>query len=71
MGPFADVLLPAAAVVERDGRFTDWEGRSQPFHPVRPAPGLAAPDWEILAGPRPRLPATTSGSGRSRTSAPR
>jgi NADH-quinone oxidoreductase subunit G len=48
MGPFADVLLPAAAVVERDGSFTDWEGRSQPFRRIRPAPGLAAPDWEIL-----------------------
>ena len=50
MGPFADAVLPAAAVVERDGRFTDWEGRSQPFHRIRPAPGLAVPDWEILTG---------------------
>jgi NADH-quinone oxidoreductase subunit G len=50
MSPFVDVLLPAAAAVERDGTFTDWEGRSQAFRRVRPAPGLAAPDWEIFAG---------------------
>jgi NADH-quinone oxidoreductase subunit G len=50
MGPFADVLLPAAASVEREGRFTNWEGRAQEFGRVRRAPGLAAPDWEILTG---------------------
>jgi NADH-quinone oxidoreductase subunit G len=50
MGRFADVLLPAAAAIERDGSLTDWEGRAQPFRRVRPAPGLAVPDWEILAG---------------------
>jgi NADH-quinone oxidoreductase subunit G len=50
MSPFADVMLPAAASVERDGRFTDWEGRPQAFRQVRPAHGLAAPDWEIFAG---------------------
>jgi NADH-quinone oxidoreductase subunit G len=50
MGPYADVMLPAAASVEREGRFTDWEGRTQAFRRVRPAPGLAVPDWEIFAG---------------------
>jgi NADH-quinone oxidoreductase subunit G len=48
LAPFADVLLPAASYLEKDGHFTDWEGRSQRFRPVRPAPGLAAPDWEIF-----------------------
>jgi NADH-quinone oxidoreductase subunit G len=44
----ADVVLPAAAVPERDGTLTDWEGRAQPFlRAVEPA-GLSVPDWEIL-----------------------
>jgi len=45
----ANVLLPAAAVPERAGTYTDWEGRAQPFAPgIEPA-GLAQSDWEILA----------------------
>ncbi|HEY7660496.1 MAG TPA: NADH-quinone oxidoreductase subunit G [Actinomycetota bacterium] len=47
---YADAFLPAAAPIERSGSRTDWEGRSQPLHPVRPPEGLARPDWEILAG---------------------
>ena len=30
----ADVFLPAAASIEREGSRTTWEGRSQPFHAV-------------------------------------
>ncbi len=48
--PFADAFLPAAAWVERAGHATDWEGRSQPIHPVRGPAGVSRPDWEILAG---------------------
>ena len=48
--PFADAFLPAAAWAEREGHATDWEGRSQPIHPVRGPAGVSRPDWEILAG---------------------
>ena len=45
----ANVLLPATAVPERHGTYTDWEGRAQPFAPgIEPA-GLSQSDWEILA----------------------
>ena len=45
----ADVFLPAAAFLEKDGHVTDWEGRGQRLRVVREAPGLARPDWEIFA----------------------
>ncbi len=48
--PFADAFLPAAAFLEKDGHVTDWEGRGQRIAPVRGAPGIARPDWEILTG---------------------
>ena len=48
--PYADAFLPAAAFLEKDGHVTDWEGRGQRLAPVRGAPGIARPDWEILAG---------------------
>ena len=48
--PFADAFLPAAAFVEKTGHVTTWEGRGQLIRPVRDAPGLARPDWELLAG---------------------
>jgi NADH-quinone oxidoreductase subunit G len=50
LGVFADAFLPAAAWVEREGHVTDWEGRSQPIHPVRGPAGVSRPDWEIFAG---------------------
>jgi predicted molibdopterin-dependent oxidoreductase YjgC len=48
--PFADAFLPAAAWVEREGHATDWEGRSQPIHPVRSPTGVSRPDWAIFVG---------------------
>ncbi|MGH2682320.1 MAG: molybdopterin oxidoreductase family protein, partial [Actinomycetota bacterium] len=45
---YADAILPAAAYLEREGHFTDWEGRGQRVRPVRPPEGLARPDWEIF-----------------------
>jgi predicted molibdopterin-dependent oxidoreductase YjgC len=48
--PFADAFLPAAPSIEKRGRVTDWEGRSQEIGPVRQALGLSRPDWEIFAG---------------------
>jgi NADH-quinone oxidoreductase subunit G len=47
-GLFADAALPAAAFLEKDGHFTDWEGRGQRLRPVRNSPGLARPDWQIF-----------------------
>jgi NADH-quinone oxidoreductase subunit G len=48
VAPFADVILPACHAIERAGAFSDWEGRSQPFEPVRGAFAMSRPDWEIL-----------------------
>jgi NADH-quinone oxidoreductase subunit G len=44
----ADVVLPAAAVAERDGTFTNLERWVQRFDPTLPVPGLARPDWTII-----------------------
>ncbi|MBW1849884.1 MAG: molybdopterin-dependent oxidoreductase [Deltaproteobacteria bacterium] len=44
----ADVVLPGAAFSEKDGSFTNMEGRIQCVLPVVPPPGDAKPDWEIL-----------------------
>jgi predicted molibdopterin-dependent oxidoreductase YjgC len=44
----ADVVLPAAAVAERDGTFTNLERWVQRFDPALPVPGLARPDWAII-----------------------
>ncbi|MFN2589838.1 MAG: NADH-quinone oxidoreductase subunit G [Actinomycetota bacterium] len=48
MATFADAMLPAAPYVEKDGHYTDWEGRSQRLRPVRAAKGLARSEWEIF-----------------------
>jgi NADH-quinone oxidoreductase subunit G len=45
----ADVVLPAAAVYERDGTLSNWEGRPQPVRMAVPPAGLAQSDFEILA----------------------
>ncbi len=44
----ADVVLPAAATSEKNGSFTNLEGRIQSFSAVVPPPGKAKADWEIL-----------------------
>jgi predicted molibdopterin-dependent oxidoreductase YjgC len=44
----ADVVLPGAAFSEKQGSFTNLEGRIQSFHPAVAPPGNARPDWEIL-----------------------
>jgi NADH-quinone oxidoreductase subunit G len=51
----ADVVLPAAAFVERDGTLTDWEGRRQPVHSAVDPPGAARADYAILAEAARRL----------------
>ena len=45
---YVEAVLPAAAFLERDGHYTDWEGRGQRLRPVRPPLGLARPDWQIF-----------------------
>ena len=45
--PYVDVALPAAAFLEQDGHFTDWEGRGQRIRALRGAPLLARPDWQL------------------------
>jgi NADH-quinone oxidoreductase subunit G len=44
----ADAVLPAVPFLEKEGHFTDWEGRGQRIRPVRPPTGLARPDWQIF-----------------------
>jgi predicted molibdopterin-dependent oxidoreductase YjgC len=44
----ADVVLPGATFSEKQGSFTNLEGRIQSFHPAADPPGNAKPDWEIL-----------------------
>ncbi|MBW2613109.1 MAG: molybdopterin-dependent oxidoreductase [Deltaproteobacteria bacterium] len=44
----AHVVLPGAAFSEKQGSFTNLEGRIQPFDPVTRPPGKAKPDWEII-----------------------
>ncbi|MFP5225777.1 MAG: NADH-quinone oxidoreductase subunit G [Actinomycetota bacterium] len=45
----ADVVLPAAAVYERAGSITSWEGRRSRVRAAIDPPGLAQEDREILA----------------------
>jgi len=45
----AHVVLPSAAYVERDGTFTNFQGRVQRFRTAVPPLGQALPDWEIVA----------------------
>jgi NADH-quinone oxidoreductase subunit G len=45
----ADLVLPAAAFVERSGTLTDWEGRRQDVAAAVDPPGAARADYAILA----------------------
>lgn len=45
---FADVVLPAACVFEKQGTFTSGERRIQLFEQAIPPPERAWPDWKIL-----------------------
>ncbi len=44
----ADVVLPAAALAEREGTTTNAERRVQRFRQARPAPNNLPTDWEIF-----------------------
>jgi NADH-quinone oxidoreductase subunit G len=45
---YADAMLPATPYLEKDGHYTDWEGRTQRLRPVRNPQGLARSEWEIF-----------------------
>lgn len=45
----ADIILPAAAVTEKDGTFTNYERRVQHVKQVFRPPGEARADWQWLA----------------------
>ncbi|MCA1830313.1 MAG: molybdopterin-dependent oxidoreductase, partial [Actinobacteria bacterium] len=51
----ADLVLPAAAFVERDGTLTNWEGRRQAVFGAVDPPGSARADYAILAESARRL----------------
>ena len=53
----ADVVLPAASSLEKDGTVTNTERLVQLLHPVLPAPGEALTDWDILCAIGARLEA--------------
>ena len=44
----ADILLPATVHAEKDGTFTNLQGRVQAIHQAYPPKGQAVPDLEIL-----------------------
>jgi len=44
----ADIVLPGAAISEKQGSITNLEGRIQTFQAVVSPPGKARPDWKIL-----------------------
>src|SRR2546427_587923 len=48
MDIYADAMLPAAPYLEKDGHYTDWEGRTQRLRAVRASLGLARSEWEIF-----------------------
>jgi NADH-quinone oxidoreductase subunit G len=48
MAIYADLMLPAAPFLEKDGHYTDWEGRSQRLRRARAPFGLARSEWEMF-----------------------
>jgi len=46
---FADVVLPAACLLEKDGTLTNTERRVQRVRRALEPPGEALPDWQIIA----------------------
>ncbi|MFN8113206.1 MAG: formate dehydrogenase subunit alpha [Solirubrobacterales bacterium] len=44
----ADVVLPAASFLEKDGTFTNFDRRVQRVRPALPPPGEATPDFDII-----------------------
>jgi predicted molibdopterin-dependent oxidoreductase YjgC len=61
----AHLVLPAATWVERDGTFTNFEGRVQRFRPALTPLGESLPAWDIIG----RVLATADGDGAPATRA--
>jgi formate dehydrogenase alpha subunit len=59
--PYADVILPGVAFVEKEGTFTNTERRVQLVRKALGQPGEARPDWEILADLGNRIQARMGG----------
>jgi formate dehydrogenase alpha subunit len=55
----ADVVLPGTGMPEDSGTITSLEGRVQALDPIAQAPGMAKPDWQIVA----RFAAIMDGGG--------
>ncbi len=49
IGKQADVFLPACSFIEKDGSFTNIEGRVQKFKKAVEPRGQSKPDWQIVA----------------------
>ena len=59
----AHLVLPSAAYVEREGTFTNFEGRVQRFRTALDALGEARPDWDVFSAARPwRLASSDPGA---------
>lgn len=46
---YASVFLPSCSYIEKDGHFTNIEGRVQPFKRAFAPKGQSKPDWQITA----------------------
>ena len=44
----ASVVMPAAAFAEKDGTFTNFEGRVQQVRKAVESPGISLPEWEMI-----------------------
>ncbi len=45
----ATIVLPCASFAEKEGTFTNFEGRVQEFHKAVSTPGESLPEWEIIS----------------------
>ncbi len=52
---YADVLLPAASFIEKDGTFTNTERRIQRVHAAFNPVGQARPDWQAFSAVAKRM----------------
>ena len=57
---YADVVLPSAVYAEKDGTFTNFQGRVQRIRPAFPPLGEAKGEWEIISALAERLGETFS-----------
>ena len=55
VGKHASVFLPACSFIEKDGSFTNIEGRTQKFKKAVEPRGQSKPDWQIVAEMMARL----------------